>query len=131
MDLALKKEEKYLLLTLSEHNLNKSNCDIIEKEIVKSYRVDGNANYILELKELESISTDLSNLLKKINRVCENESGILVLVTAIDLAADFMELELENATILPTVEEAIEAVFMNEMENDFGFDLEQSDEYDD
>ncbi len=131
MSLTTKKEEKYLLLKLDQATFDNDVCDNIEKEIVKSYRIDGNANYIIDASDVDSFTDKSATLFQKISRVCQNESGILVLVVPIEIIPDFLDFELENATALPTLEEAIEAVFMNELENDFGFDLEDSEEYDD
>ena len=67
--------------------------------------------------------------IRKINRQCSNELGLLVLVTKNDDLTDFLyETNIADLTILPTVEEAIDAVFINELENDFSSGAE--DEYD-
>jgi hypothetical protein len=67
--------------------------------------------------------------IRKINRQCTNEVGLLVLVTQNDDLIEFLDTaNISDLTILPTVEEAIDAVFMNELENDFR--SESDDEYD-
>jgi len=67
--------------------------------------------------------------IRKINRQCTNELGMLVLVSKDDALIDQIEgAVIADLTLLPTVEEAVDAVFMNELENDFRND--DDNEYD-
>jgi hypothetical protein len=63
------------------------------------------------------------SMLKKINMLCSRELGIMVLVTDNDDFIDqLIEAKLPDIDILPTIEEAIDTVFMHEIENEFDAD---------
>jgi hypothetical protein len=59
-------------------------------------------------------------VLRKINRHCLAEDGLLVVATKNEAFIDLLDAaRLTDLTILPTVEEAVDAVLLNELENDF------------
>nr|WP_229253794.1 hypothetical protein [Dyadobacter sp. NIV53] len=73
------------------------------------------------MQPVKSIDTAGSTVLKKVNWLCTNDLGILVIVTKDDDFIDELEaLKIPDINILPTKEEAIDAVFMNNLENEFG-----------
>ncbi|RYC70766.1 MULTISPECIES: STAS domain-containing protein [Spirosoma] len=128
MNYTIEKNEQYALIRLNETALEGELPTTFET-LSRSLFREGYSNIILDMASLKSIDMAGITAIRKINRQCTNEVGLLVLVTKDD---DLIEL-LDSAggsdlTILPTVEEAIDAVFMNELENDFR--SEDDDEYD-
>ncbi|MGF7214335.1 anti-anti-sigma factor [Spirosoma lacussanchae] len=128
MNYTIEKNEQYALIRLNETALGGELPTAFET-LSRSLFREGYSNIILDMASLKFIDMAGITAIRKINRQCTNEVGLLVLVTKDD---DLIEL-LDSAggsdlTILPTVEEAIDAVFMNELENDFR--SEDDDEYD-
>jgi anti-sigma B factor antagonist len=60
------------------------------------------------------------SLIRKASKVCRSEGGIFILVSNYDEVVDAIDAEkIPDLIILPTLDEAIDAAFMNELENDF------------
>lgn len=128
MTYTIEKNEQYALIRLAE--------DAFEGEIPQEFETlsrvlfrEGYSNIIVDMSPLQTVDPAGVSTIRKINRQCTNEVGLLVLVTQNDDLIEFLDTaNISDLTILPTVEEAIDAVFMNELENDFR--SESDDEYD-
>lgn len=128
MNHSIEKNEQYALIRLSEADFSGDVPAEFETASRTLFR-EGSSNLIVDLATVRSMDAAGILSIRKINRQCTNELGMLVLVSKND---DLIE-QLEGATIaeltvLPTVEEAIDAVFMNELEN--GFRNDDDNEYD-
>ncbi|MFD2569461.1 STAS domain-containing protein [Spirosoma soli] len=128
MNYTIEKNEQYALIRLAESAFEGD----VPAEFETLSRVlfrEGYSNIIVDMTPLQSVDMAGVNTIRKINRQCTNEVGLLVLVTKNDTLIEFLDkASISDLTILPTVEEAIDAVFMNELENDFR--SENDDEYD-
>jgi anti-anti-sigma regulatory factor len=114
------KNEKYVIYTPKSANLDENIGAQMEKSIAVLYATTGMINFILDLKNVTSISDAGIKLLQKVQKITKDESGLWVLVSLDDnLMEDIANRSEEFILILPSVEEAIDAVFMNELENDF------------
>ncbi len=119
MDIKAEKNEQYTLLRLNETGLGAENAEEFEKVIRGLFR-EGYSNIIVDLKTVQDIDSQILGLFRKANRLCLNELGLLVLVTKDDELTELLDsAKIPDLTIMPTVEEAVDAVFMNELENDF------------
>ena len=128
MEFTTEKTERYALLRLSETNFANTVPTDFEGTCRGLFR-EGFSRLIVDLATVQTIDEAGLMAIRKINRQCSNELGLLVLVTKNDELTDFLEnARIIDLTMLPTVEEAIDAVFMNELENDFGSGAD--DEYD-
>jgi anti-anti-sigma regulatory factor len=128
MNYSIEKNEQYALVRLAESDLNESVATDFETLSRGLFR-EGYSNIIVDMAPANSVDQAGVMVLRKINRQCTNEEGLLVLVTKNDELIEYLDkVNLGDPTILPTVEEAIDAVFMNELENDFR--SENDDEYD-
>ena len=59
-------------------------------------------------------------LLKKATKVCRTEQGLFIICTKDDDILDLIDGEkIPEIILLPTTDEGIDAVFMNDLENDF------------
>lgn len=128
MNYTIEKNEQYALIRLTESALEgdvPADFETLSRVLFR----EGYSNIIVDMAPVQSVDTTGISTIRKINRQCTNEVGLLVLVTKND---DLIELldkaSLSELTILPTVEEAVDAVFMNELENDFR--SEDDNEYD-
>lgn len=127
MSLKIDKNEQYVVFTPSVFGgeLLKD----LEKEVVQSYK-QGIVNYVIDLSSVASANDESKTLLAKINRLCQRESGLLVIAAAEPQVLDIIdELEQDDVLFLPTLHEAVEAIFMNELENEFKDEADEEDMY--
>lgn len=128
MNYTIEKNEQFALIRLAESQFEEEVSTAFESLSRGLFR-EGYSNIIIDMASVQSVDQTGLMTIRKINRQCTNEVGLLILVTQDD---DLIELldsaRISDLTILPTVEEAIDAVFMNELENDFR--SEEDDEYD-
>lgn len=127
MSLKIEKNEQYVVFTptVFEGELLKE----LEKEVVQSYK-QGIVNYILDLTDVGTTTSEGKTLLSKINRLCQRESGLLVVAGAAPEILDIIdELEQDDVIFVPTLNEAVEAVFMNEPESEFIDEADEEDMY--
>lgn len=118
MKYTIEKTEKYSLLQLHEDKLNSVISPELKTELVK-LNAEGVRNIILDLTEVKYVdSSGLSSILVG-NRLCENEGGLLVLSCVNDHVLKLIKIShLDNILhLLPTIEESVDAIYMNEIEN--------------
>lgn len=128
MNYAIEKNEQYSLVTLNEAVFGGDVPTTFETLSRNLFR-EGYSNIIVDFSAVTEIENAGIPIIRKINRQCNNESGLFILVTKRDDVIDFLDgAKIADLTILPTVEEAVDAVFMNELENDFR--NEDDDSYD-
>jgi anti-anti-sigma regulatory factor len=128
MEYTLEKNEQYALIGLTEPSLDAATSLDLAK-VVSSLSREGYANLIVDLKSVQSIENEGITLLRKANDLCLRDDGLLVLVTKDDDLIERLDsAQIRDLTILPTTEEAVDAIFMNELENDFK--EEEDDEFD-
>lgn len=117
MKYTIEKTEKYTLLQLHEDKLNSTIAPELKSELVK-LNAEGVKSVILDLSEVKyADSSGLSSILVG-NRLSETEGGIFVLASVSDHVLKLVKISHLDTVLnlLPTVEEAIDAVFMNELE---------------
>lgn len=119
MKYTIDKQEKYTLLRLHEEKMDSSIAPNLKSEMV-TLHAEGARNIILDLTEVKyTDSSGLSALLVG-NRIFQEEGGIFVLACLSDHTMKLIRIsQLDSVlNILPSVEEAIDAVFMHEIEKD-------------
>lgn len=128
MNYTIEKNEQYALIRLAEPTFGELILPDFET-LSRSLFREGYSNIIVDMAPVQSVDSAGATTLRKINRQCTTEVGLLIVVTKSDDLIEFLDKSnLGDLTILPTVEEAVDAVFMNELENDFR--SEEDDEYD-
>jgi len=128
MNHLIQKHEQYALINVQETDFNGDIAADFETTLRSLFREDLH-NFIIDFSITKSIDSVGISILKKINMLCSRELGIMVLVSDDDDFVDqLFDGKIRDATILPTVEEGIDAVFMNDLENEFGAD---SDDFND
>lgn len=116
----IKIEEKYILLAFKGEENLKGFLEDAEKQIITTYRQKGVGSFIFDLSGLEEIPAETLTFINKVVKVSERESGLIVVAAkSLDIKDQVEDLENELIIFLPTVDEAIEAVFMNDLENEF------------
>ena len=127
MKYTIDKQEKYCLLKLHEEKLDTNIAPQLKSELI-TLHAEGVKNIILDLSEVKyTDSSGLSALLVG-NRIVQEDGGIFVLSRLSDHTMKLIRIsQLDSVlNIVPTVEEAVDAVFMNEIENE----LKNSEEND-
>lgn len=127
----IEKNEQFAILKPEVSIIDLASSQEIEKRISGLYR-EGYSNYIFEFNDVNELSDDAILLIKKVEKLCKNENGILVITTENeDIISELDFSKIDDLVIMGTKEEAIEAIYINELENDFREeeDNESSDEF--
>ena len=119
MNYSIEITEHYALIQLNESKFDKSITPEIEKQIVVLYR-EGLTNMIVDFSKVLEIDESGLSLLRKATKVCRTEQGLFIVCTKDDDILDLIDGEkIHEIVLLPTTDEGIDAVFMNDLENDF------------
>lgn len=113
------KDERYTTFQLLEEKLDSLVSPVLKTELI-TYRAEGIKNLILDLSQVKYVdSSGLSAILTG-NRVYHNEGGILVIIGVNDHVKKLIKIsQLDSVlNVLPTKEEAIDAIFLHEIEAD-------------
>ncbi len=124
MKFSIDKHEKYILLKLNESKLNSLVTPQLKSELIL-INTEGQRNIILDLSQVKfADSSGLSSLLVG-HRLCKNAEGTFILTGLNDAVARLVTIsQLDNVlSIVPTTEEAIDLVFMEEIEKELKKEL--------
>ena len=119
MKYSVDKQEKYTIFRLNEEKLDSSIAPNVKSELI-TLHAEGVKNIILDLADVKyTDSSGLSSLLVG-NRVVGEEGGIFILARLSEHTMKLIKIsQLDSVlNILPTVEEAVDAVVMHEIEED-------------
>lgn len=119
MKYTIDKQEKYTIFKLNEEKLDSTLAPNFKSELI-NLNAEGVKNIILDLSEVRYCdSSGLSAFLIG-NRLFTEAGGMFVLANVSDHVQKLMNIsQLESVlNIIPTVEEAVDAVFMFEIENE-------------
>ncbi|MCJ8164616.1 STAS domain-containing protein [Pontibacter sp. E15-1] len=119
MKYTIDKKENYTIITIDEKKLDTSIAPDLKSEFVK-LNAEGITNLILDLNNVKyTDSSGLSSILIA-NRLCNSSSGLLILTGLQDHVMKLITISKLDSVlnILPTVEEAIDRVFLHEIEQD-------------
>ena len=119
MKYTIDKQEKYSSLRLHEEKLDSSVAPQLKSELI-TLHAEGIHNVILDLTEVKyTDSSGLSALLVG-NRIMQEDGGIFVLAALSEHTMKLIKIsQLDTVlNILPTVEEAVDAVYMHQIEKD-------------
>ena len=119
MKFAVDKHEKYILIKLNESKLNSLVTPQLKSELIL-INTEGQRNIILDLSQVKfADSSGLSSLLVG-HRLCKNAEGTFILTGLNDAVSRLITIsQLENVlSIVATTEEAIDLVFMEEIEKE-------------
>lgn len=119
MKYTIDKQEKYSLIKLNEEKLDSTLAPNLKSDLI-TLHAEGVKNIIMDLSDVKYIdSSGLSALLVG-NRVLGEDEGMFVLAGITEHVMKLIKIsQLDSVlNLLPTVEEAVDAVFMNQIEND-------------
>lgn len=124
MKFTVDKHEKYVLIKLNENKLNSLVSPQLKSELILT-NTEGQRNIILNLSNVKySDSSGLSSLLVG-HRICKNSEGTFILTGINDNLSRLISIsQLGNIlTIVGTVDEAIDIIFMEEIEKELKREL--------
>ncbi|RZL06522.1 MAG: anti-sigma factor antagonist, partial [Pedobacter sp.] len=114
----------YILVKLNESKLNSLVTPQLKSELIL-INTEGQRNIILDLSQIKfADSSGLSSLLVG-HRICKNAEGSFILTglsAAVSRLIDISQLD-SVLTIVPTVEEAKDLIFMEEIEKELKREL--------
>jgi anti-sigma B factor antagonist len=119
MKYSIDKNEQYSILKLQEDKLDSPLSPALKSEFV-TLNAEGIKNIIIDMSEVKYVdSSGLSALLVG-NRIYNEDGGIFILASLNDHVMKLIRIsQLNNVlNLLPTVEEAIDAIFLKEIERD-------------
>jgi anti-sigma B factor antagonist len=119
MKFTVDKHEKYILLKLNESKLNSLITPQLKSELIL-INTEGQRNIIFDLSQVKfADSSGLSSLLVG-HRLCKNAGGTFILTGLNDAVARLITIsQLDSVlSIVQTPEEAIDLVFMEEIEKE-------------
>ena len=119
MKFSIDKRDKYSIFKLEDEKLNTLNAPKLKSELV-ILNAGGSKNIILDLSDVNFVdSSGLSAILIG-NRLCKNVSGTFAVAHLNDYVAKLIKIsQLDSIlNILPTVEEAIDFVMLEEVERE-------------
>src|SRR5246127_1187638 len=117
MKFTVDKHDKYVLLKLNESKLNSLVTPQLKSELILM-NTEGQRNIVMDLSQIKfADSSGLSSLLVG-HRLCKNSNGVFILVGLNDAVARLISIsQLDSVlAIVPTTEEAIDLIFMEEVE---------------
>ncbi len=129
MKYSIDKKEQYSIIKLDEEKLDSIMAPALKSELV-TLHAEGNLNIILDLSSTKYIdSSGLSSLLVG-NRIFNEDGGIFIMAGLTDHVMKLIKIsQLHNVlNILPTIQEAIDAVFMHEIEKDITDEESETEE---
>ncbi len=119
MNYNLEKTEHYALISFDETAFDKKITAEFEKLVVVLYR-EGLNNIVVDFSKVTEVDEAGLTLIRKATRVCRTENGLFVLCTKDDDVLDLIDAEkIPELILLPTTDEGIDAVFMNDLEKEF------------
>ncbi len=124
MKFTVDKHDKYVIIKLNESKLNSLVSPMLKSELIL-FNTEGQRNIVLDLSNVKYVdSSGLSSLLVG-HRLCKNAEGIFILTGLNDATSKLIALsQLETIiTIVPKVTEAIDLIFMEEIEKDLKKEL--------
>ncbi len=128
MDFNIEKNEQYALILPKKDSLNQDNHTDFEKIIRTLFR-EGYSNMIVDFTQIVDLDGFGVSIIRKANKICLNEVGLFIIVTTNQAIIDLLDAaKIEDLTVMSTTQEAIDAVYLNELEN--SFQSEEDDEYD-
>lgn len=119
MKFSINKEEKYTILKLDEEKLDSVIAPQLKTEFT-NLNAEGTKNIIFDMSDVKYTDSSGLSAILVANRICGSIDGFLILTGTQDHVKKLIEISqlIDVLNIIPTNEEAIEAIFMNEIEGE-------------
>ncbi|CAM3710346.1 STAS domain-containing protein [Aquirufa aurantiipilula] len=126
----LDQNESYALIDWKGENLVQSNYEELENVVRLLFKKEY-TNMILNISKVTELDGYGVSAIRKGTKICSNESGLFVVVSKDEAVVERLDqAKIENLTIMNTVREGVDAIYLNDLENDFGDgDEEEENEF--
>ncbi|UAJ14980.1 STAS domain-containing protein [Aquirufa lenticrescens] len=115
----LEQNESYAVIDWKAEQLSATNSEELENAIRLLFKKDY-ANIILNLSKTADLDGYGVSAIRKGTKICTNEGGLFVVVTKNEPIAERLDAaKIENLTLLNTVQEGVDAIYLNDLENEF------------
>lgn len=115
----LEQNESYAVIDWKAEQLGATNSEELENAIRLLFKKDY-ANIILNISKIADLDGYGVSAIRKGTKICTNEGGLFVVVTKDDGIAERLDTaKIENLTVLNTVQEGVDAIYLNDLENEF------------
>jgi len=128
MNFSILKKEKCSVINLHEEKLTSAIAPALKTELVKLTE-EGEKNIILNLTEVKyADSSGLSSILIG-DRICREKEGMFILACCKEHVLKLLKISKLDTLLnsIPSMEESIDAVYMNELEKSFGTEENKED----
>lgn len=115
----LEQNESYAVIDWKAEQLSATNSEELENAIRLLFKKDY-ANIILNLTKTGELDGYGVSAIRKGTKICTNEGGLFVVVTKNEPIAEKLDAaKIDNLTLLNTVQEGVDAIYLNDLENEF------------
>lgn len=115
----LEQNESYAVIDWKAEQLSATNSEELENAIRLLFKKDY-ANIILNLSKTGELDGYGVSAIRKGTKICTNEGGLFVVVTKNEPIAERLDAaKIDNLTLLNTVQEGVDAIYLNDLENEF------------
>lgn len=115
----LEQNESYAVIDWKAEQLSATNSEELENAIRLLFKKDY-ANIILNLTKTGELDGYGVSAIRKGTKICTNEGGLFVVVTKNESIAERLDAaKIDNLTLLNTVQEGVDAIYLNDLENEF------------
>lgn len=128
MKYAINKDEKFIQMRVQEEKLDATVSPELKTTFI-TLNAEGMRNLILDMEEVKYVDSSGLSALLIANRLCTEQKGTMVMVNVTEHVLKLIKIsQLEKVlNLLPTVEEARDLVFMNELESNLRSEQEASE----
>ncbi|MHA8076401.1 STAS domain-containing protein [Aquirufa sp. TARAVU-A1A] len=126
----LEQNESYALIEWLSEGLIQDNYEELELAVRLLFKKEY-SNMILNLSKVQMIDGFGVSAIRKATKICTNELGLFVVVSKNDEIVDRLDqAKIENLTIMNSNQEGVDAIYLNDLENDFEDESDaNTDEY--
>ncbi|MBP6054137.1 MAG: anti-anti-sigma factor [Cytophagaceae bacterium] len=126
----LEQNESYALIEWLGEELVQENYEELELAVRLLFKKEY-TNMILNISKVQNIDGFGVSAVRKATKICTNELGLFVVVSKVDEVVDRLDqAKIENLTIMNTNQEGVDAIYLNDLENDFEDESDaNTDEY--
>lgn len=126
----LEQNESYALIEWLGEDLVQTNAEDLELAVRLLFKKEY-TNMILNIAKIQQLDGFGVSAIRKATKICTNELGLFVVVCKNDDIVDRLDqAKIDNLTIMNTVQEGVDAIYLNDLENDFEDESDaNTDEY--
>jgi len=126
----LEQNESYAVIDWLSQELVQVNSEELELAVRLLFKKEF-ANIIFNASKITMIDGYGVSAIRKATKICTNELGLFVVVCKNDEVVERLDqAKIEDLTIMNTVQEGVDAIYLNDLENDFEDESDaNTDEY--